>query len=74
LPILMRELRPGDAVLVKGKSRNRLRRLVLRLSGRQVVCTVSYCAVKVAACDVCPLLDAPPGWFGNHFIARYVRP
>jgi UDP-N-acetylmuramoyl-tripeptide--D-alanyl-D-alanine ligase len=70
---LLRELRPGDALLVKGRSTLRLRRVVLRLLGRKVACTVGHCGVKVTACDACPLLDAPPEWFGNHYIARYVR-
>lgn len=71
--LLMAELRPGDAVLVKGQSTQRLRRIVLRLLGRPAACTVRYCVVKVPSCDACPLLNAAPDLFRNRFIARSVR-
>lgn len=71
--LLAAELRAGDAVLIKGRSTQRLRRIVLRLMGRPVTCSVRQCNVKVASCDVCPLLDASPDLFGNHFIARFIR-
>lgn len=71
--LLAAELRAGDAVLIKGRSTQRLRRIALRLMGRPVACSVRYCSVKVASCDVCPLLDASPDLFGNRFIARFVR-
>lgn len=70
---LQRELRPGDALLIKGKGTLGLRRVVLRLQGVPVTCAVAYCGVKVPSCDVCPLLDAPPELFRNRYIARYVR-
>lgn len=70
---LERELRPDDAVLLKGHGTQALRRIVLRLQGRQVSCAVNYCAVKVRSCDVCPLLGAPHEVFLNPFILRSVR-
>lgn len=71
--LLAAELRAGDAVLIKGRSTQRLRRVVLRLMGRPVTCPVRHCNVKVASCDVCPLLDASPDLFGNRFIARFIK-
>lgn len=70
---LERELRPGDAVLIKGQSALCLRRVVLRLKGRRFSCAVASCKAKVPSCEVCPLLDASPEVFRNHFVARYVR-
>lgn len=72
-PALAGELRPGDVLLLKGRSTQRLRRVALQLLGRRVGCAVAYCGVKVTTCDACPLLDAPAAWFHNRFIARYVR-
>lgn len=71
--ILKKVLQPGDVLLVKGRGRQRLRRIVLGLSGLEVSCSVSYCGVKVTSCEVCPLLAAPPQVFQNRFISRYVR-
>lgn len=73
LEVLRGVLRPGDAVLIKGRGPQRLRRLVLALEGRRVGCTVSHCGVKVPSCDVCPLLDASPHRLRNHFIMRSLR-
>lgn len=73
LDVLRTALRPGDAVLIKGREPQRLRRLVLALEGRRVGCEVAHCKVKVSSCDVCPLLDAPSQWRRNHFIARSLR-
>jgi UDP-N-acetylmuramyl pentapeptide synthase len=70
---LERELRPGDAVLIKGQSALCLRRVALRLKGRRFSCSVASCKVKVPSCEVCPLLDASPEVLRNHFVARYVR-
>jgi len=67
-------LQPGDAVLVKGASTQKLRRVVLQLTGRPVDCRFKYCDVKVRSCDVCPLLNAAAEWRANHYISRYVNP
>lgn len=71
--LLEPKLRKGDVILIKGKSTQRLRRVVLSLLGQQVSCAVPHCKVKVRSCDVCPLLDAPAHLFHNHYISRYVR-
>jgi len=73
MKVLSRELSPGDVLLVKGRSRMRMRRIVLYMTGKKVSCPVVYCGVKVPSCDVCPLLNASAEWFGNHFVSRYVR-
>jgi len=70
---LERELRPGDSVLLKGQFALRMRRIVLRLRGIRVSCTVTACKLKVPSCEECPLLDALPELFSNYFVARYVR-
>jgi UDP-N-acetylmuramoyl-tripeptide--D-alanyl-D-alanine ligase len=72
--ILTALLQPGDVVLVKGASTQKMRRIVLRLMGRPVDCRFKYCDVKVRSCDVCPLLNAPVEWRENHFISRYIMP
>jgi len=73
LAILRETLRAGDAVLIKGRANQRLRRIVLALQGRAVACKVSYCKVKTPSCDVCPVRDAPPRVFENRFVARSIR-
>jgi UDP-N-acetylmuramyl pentapeptide synthase len=74
IDLLNELLEPGDLVLIKGSSTQRLRRIVLALMRRKVSCGVKYCGVKVRACDTCPLLDAPESWLKNHFVSRYVEP
>lgn len=73
LAVLRGALRPGDAVLIKGRGPQRLRRIALQLQGRRVGCETSHCKVKVPSCDVCPLLDAPEHWLRNRFVARSLR-
>jgi UDP-N-acetylmuramoyl-tripeptide--D-alanyl-D-alanine ligase len=53
--MLRSELREGDVVLVKGRDRQRLERIGLALTGRQVNCTKADCDA-VARCQVCPEL------------------
>jgi UDP-N-acetylmuramyl pentapeptide synthase len=72
--LLRATLQPGDLVLVKGASTQRLRRLTLDLLGQPVRCRVKYCGVKVKSCDACPLLNRPAAWWKNYYIRRYVRP
>jgi len=74
LAALRAMLRPGDAVLIKGRATQRLRRIVLALQGRAVGCKVSHCNVKAPSCDVCPIRDAPARVFENRFVARSIRP
>jgi UDP-N-acetylmuramoyl-tripeptide--D-alanyl-D-alanine ligase len=70
---VLREIRQsGDTLLVKGASTQRLQRIVLALQGREVACTVKYCAVKVRGCESCPLLTAGPASFENRVIQRYI--
>jgi len=66
-------LQPGDAVLFKGGSTQRLRRIVLQLMGKPVACRLKYCGVKVATCDNCPLLNAPETFYENYFVSRYIK-
>ncbi|HPU56445.1 MAG TPA: cyanophycin synthetase, partial [Verrucomicrobiota bacterium] len=70
LELLKETVRPGSLVLIKGASTQRLRRITLALLGRTCSCRVKYCAAKAASCDVCPLLQAEPKWFENHFVKR----
>jgi UDP-N-acetylmuramoyl-tripeptide--D-alanyl-D-alanine ligase len=70
---LATRLRPGDLVLFKGASTQRLRRLVLPWLGKKVGCQVKYCGVKVRSCDDCPLLDAPEARFKNSLVRRYIK-
>jgi UDP-N-acetylmuramyl pentapeptide synthase len=73
IDLLNEAFRPGDLVLVKGASTQRLRRIVLGLLKKEVSCRVRHCNVKVLACDDCPLLDAPEAHFKNHFVERYAQ-
>lgn len=74
MAILRETLRPGDLVLVKGASGQKLRRVVLKLLERNVSCGIKQCGVKVRSCDACPLLEAPESSFENPFISRYIQP
>jgi UDP-N-acetylmuramyl pentapeptide synthase len=50
------DLGPGDVVLVKGRSTQRLDRISLALMGRKVNCSVQMCQVKLLRCQTCPML------------------
>lgn len=60
--LLRVELAAGDVVLVKGRSNERLRRIILKLQGRPVRCTIKLCHVSDLDCDRCPMLER--GWKG----------
>jgi UDP-N-acetylmuramyl pentapeptide synthase len=60
LAALPSDLGEGDAVLVKGRTRQRLARVVLALLGRDVRCRVALCPVGHMECDTCPMLER--GW------------
>jgi UDP-N-acetylmuramoyl-tripeptide--D-alanyl-D-alanine ligase len=70
---LREKLQPGDLVLVKGASAQKLQRVVLQLMGKPVSCDAKFCNVKVASCSDCPLLDAPANVFKNSLISRYFK-
>src|SRR5262249_35149723 len=59
IDLLNETLRPGDLLLIKGASTQRLRRIVLVLQKKKASCIARHCNVKVLSCDDCPLLDAP---------------
>lgn len=59
--LLRRELRPGDAVLMKGRFHERLVRVALALEGQDVRCWVPRCEPRDLSCRTCPaLLAAEP--------------
>jgi UDP-N-acetylmuramyl pentapeptide synthase len=66
-------LRPGDVVLIKGASHQKLRRIALELLGKTVTCHAKRCDVIVCACDNCPLLNAPESFFQNSIVSRYIE-
>jgi len=68
--LLSAMLAPGDVVLVKGASAQRLERIVLALEGRRITCRAQFCNVKSATCGACPVLAAPPEIFANRYIRR----
>lgn len=70
---LRERLQPGDLVLVKGASVQKLQRIVLELMGKPIACNAKSCDVKVSSCDVCPLLNASANVFKNRFISRYFK-
>lgn len=57
--LLARELRPGDVVLIKGRTEQHLARVALALAGRDVRCAVDACRLTLLFCRNCPLLPRP---------------
>jgi hypothetical protein len=55
------DLGPGDVVLIKGRSTQRLDRVSLSLLGRPVRCNISLCQAHLS-CGECPMLER--GWDG----------
>jgi len=62
---LLGDLGQGDVVLVKGRKSQRLERISLALSGRQVRCRVKQCDA-LTQCDDCAMLER--GWEGRRFV------
>jgi UDP-N-acetylmuramyl pentapeptide synthase len=62
--LLAEDLRPGDVVLIKGRSSLRLERAALILMERTVGCHLTECEMfQVLRCGRCPMLEA--GWDGQ---------
>lgn len=57
--LLAARIGPGDVVLIKGQTSQRLARIVLALQGRDVRCAVDLCRLHVQRCGDCPLLGKP---------------
>lgn len=53
---LRRDIRQGDVVLIKGCHNQRLERVSISLSGREVGCDISFCDLGVL-CEHCPMLE-----------------
>ena len=78
--------RAGDVVLIKGRHTQRLRRIVLALTGRDVRCDLEYCNARLMECTQCPMLgrswsgvwiDDPGARTdrrGGTFLGRFVTP
>jgi hypothetical protein len=59
--LLAAELEPGDVVLIKGRSGQRLERVTLGLQGRSLGCELDACRVNGSiCCAACPVLER--GW------------
>ncbi len=61
IPLLPRDLGPGDLILVKGRTDQRLSRITLALTGKKVGCLVPSCPQRRYFCDDCPWLGNGPG-------------
>jgi UDP-N-acetylmuramoyl-tripeptide--D-alanyl-D-alanine ligase len=61
IELLRSELGPGDVVLVKGRHDQRLERITLALTGRDVRCWIRRCALRGLQCDSCPALSVDAG-------------
>jgi len=59
IEVLRESLGPGDVVLIKGRTTQRLERVALALAGRRVKCNISLCNLHVR-CENCPMLER--GW------------
>jgi UDP-N-acetylmuramyl pentapeptide synthase len=57
IAVLREELCPDDLVLVKGRTVQRMTRIILALSGRTVRCALDACRLHLQFCDDCPLLE-----------------
>ena len=54
---LRRELGPGDVLLVKGRTEQRLIRISLALEGMDVACDLGTCSAGDRNCRICPMLS-----------------
>ena len=54
--------RPGDVILVKGRTPQRLARLALALAGRDVRCGIQECRLNELTCSRCAMLER--SWSG----------
>jgi UDP-N-acetylmuramyl pentapeptide synthase len=61
--VLSKLLQPGDVLLIKGRSPEKLDRVRLILEGRKVGCDIRYCSFRTVECEECPMLER--GW-GSH--------
>jgi UDP-N-acetylmuramoyl-tripeptide--D-alanyl-D-alanine ligase len=66
--VLREELGPGDLVLLKGRTDQRLIRIALALEGLEVACDLGVCTVSARNCRVCPMLSKK--WPGLPSIKR----
>jgi UDP-N-acetylmuramyl pentapeptide synthase len=55
--LLRKELRPGDAVLIKGRDTQCLARIRLGLIGKKVRCDIDFCDTRAVYCETCPILE-----------------
>jgi UDP-N-acetylmuramyl pentapeptide synthase len=71
IALLRRELKEGDAVLVKGTGSQRFERVVLALQGSNVRCPVKICRVNTTMrCVECPVLEGGSAAFANRFVQK----
>jgi UDP-N-acetylmuramoyl-tripeptide--D-alanyl-D-alanine ligase len=67
IDLLRSTLRPGDLMLIKGRSTQRLERITLALGGWRVACLIASCPARAAHCPICPMLER--GWGALRVIA-----
>lgn len=58
--ILKKFLVPGDLVLLKGASSQKLKRVLSCLNGHRVECELKKCTIRFTECKNCPMLER--GW------------
>jgi UDP-N-acetylmuramyl pentapeptide synthase len=74
IAILRRELKQGDAVLVKGTGPQRLERVILALQGWNVQCPAKICHVNgLIRCIECPLIERGSAAFANRFLRKRIE-
>ena len=66
LQFIPEDLGPGDLVLLKGRSSQRLDRIWYALSGRTVRCTIEQCNTVATRCAYCNMLER--GWEGRRVV------
>ena len=68
--IIREQLEPGDVVLIKGRSSQRLDRVALALMGREVRCDLTFCQFLKTRCDECSLLARSDARTMTRFLFR----
>jgi len=57
IELLRGDLHSGDVVLIKGRDTQRLDRVTLALTGRNVCCDIDFCDTRAVCCETCPMLE-----------------
>jgi len=71
--LLKCELRAGDVLLIKGRADQKFRRIVLKMLGKDVKCSVQSCDMVVDMCDRCPFFSQESTALENDYLKQFVK-